>query len=414
MDNLFRKEVVEDRLSQIGLPMRITSVWMHLFTGAFVTFILLIALVIANGTYARKASVQGFLLPDSGIVKVSSPREGRVIESHINEGQQVNEGDLLFVIDVGAESIGGNTIDLTYENLTQRKSLIEQEILLLKEIGEADAVRLEQNIELKEQEIGFATQESEAIETNLELLQRIVLRHEDLSSRQLSPVDTREEAEKDLIEARLQAIGHGRYLVTLRSELDQLRTEQRVLRDRQASEKSNLLRELSSLNQQILELDNQRAILVRAPKTGIVTRQTKSVGAVVDAEDVLLSIVPDGALLEAYLYLPSKDAGFVSIGTEILIRYDAYPYQKFGLYKAFVSTISQAAVTSAELPIAVSSTTDELLFVVTARLEKAFVLVAGEERPLQVGTKFQADLVLEERMIWEWLLGPLRRLRASA
>ena len=168
------------------------------------------------------------------------------------------------------------------------------------------------------------------------------------------------------------------------------------------------------MNQQIMELDNQRAILVRAPKTGIVTRQTKSVGAVVDAEDVLLSIVPDGALLEAYLYLPSKDAGFVSIGTEILIRYDAYPYQKFGLYKAFVSTISQAAVTSAELPIAVSSTTDELLFVVTARLEKAFVLVAGEERPLQVGTKFQADLVLEERMIWEWLLGPLRRLRASA
>jgi membrane fusion protein len=413
MDNFFRKEVMEGRLSHIGLPVRVTTRWMHFFTAFFLLFIAFIIFLIVTGSYSRKAAVQGFLLPDKGVIKVISPREGQITEIHVQEGQHVKEGELLFVVNVGTESIGGNTIDAIYENLRNRQSLVKTEMQLLREIEVADAAQLAQRIELKEQEVIFSEQESIATVENVALLEGIVDRYKALSAKNLTPIGPQEEAEKELITARIEAITLGRNLATLKSEIQQLKTEQSVLDKRQANLRSNLQREFSSLGQQIAELDDQRAIRIRAPETGIVTRLTSAIGTIVNIDLVLLSLVPDGATLEALLYIPSKDAGFVNVGTEILIRYDAYPYQKFGLYKAYVKTISQAAVTGSELPFSIDAAQNEPVYVVTAKLETPYIMTSGVKRPLQIGTKFQADLVLEQRKVWEWLLGPLRQLKAS-
>ncbi len=171
-------------------------------------------------------------------------------------------------------------------------------------------------------------------------------------------------------------------------------------------------RALGELDQQIVQLADQHYQVLRAPMTGRITRLTTALGAMAEAGLPLASIVPENARLEASLYVPSSSAGFVHIGTKVRLRYDAFPYQKFGAQTAKVTSISRTAVNGRELPFPVQ--TDEPLYLVTAAIDKPVVSAFGHDEPLTPGSKFQADLVLENRRIWEWVIEPLLAVRGSA
>ena len=50
------------------------------------------------GEYTRKVHVTGFLAPDKGLIKVLPPLAGTLLEKRVTEGQQVKQGDVLFVL----------------------------------------------------------------------------------------------------------------------------------------------------------------------------------------------------------------------------------------------------------------------------------------------------------------------------
>ena len=59
----------------------------------------------------------------------------------------------------------------------------------------------------------------------------------------------------------------------------------------------------------------------------------------------LLSIIPTGSDLEAQLFAPSQAIGFIKAGQLVRMRYNAFPYQKFGHYEGEVANISRSSVT---------------------------------------------------------------------
>src|SRR2546426_11673115 len=71
---------------------------------------------------------------------------------------------------------------------------------------------------------------------------------------------------------------------------------------------------------------------VVALQSGTVTTVLAEVGQTVTPAQPIVSILPRGAALEASLYVPSRAVGFVEVGQQVLMRYQAYPYQKFGQY----------------------------------------------------------------------------------
>lgn len=62
-----------------------------------------------------------------------------------------------------------------------------------------------------------------------------------------------------------------------------------------------------------------------------------------------MTLVPASAALEARLYGPSSAIGFVRPGQQVLLRYDAYPHQKFGRYAGTVTSVSRTTVSQGEL-----------------------------------------------------------------
>jgi len=167
---------------------------------------------------------------------------------------------------------------------------------------------------------------------------------------------------------------------------------------------------LSDLAQRIAQLHGQRAHIVKATRDGIVTNLQIKQGQQASTTTPLMSLVPDNADIEARLLIPVRSAGFVSAGQDLDIRYDAFPYQKFGLYAGQVLSISSSVLLPNEinsLPLQIN----EPVYLVRAVLTQKAVTAYGREMALKSGMTFSADIKLAERSLVEWILEPILSLK---
>ena len=136
------------------------------------------------------------------------------------------------------------------------------------------------------------------------------------------------------------------------------------------------------------------------------------VGAAAGSTLPLMSVVPSDHKLDAHLYGPSRAVGFVRPGQRVLLRYQAFPYQRFGHYLGEVGSASRTAVNPSDLPAplatAGSATASEPLYRITVQLAQQAVNAYGESRVLQPGMSLEAEVSLERRRLYEWVIEPIQ------
>lgn len=170
------------------------------------------------------------------------------------------------------------------------------------------------------------------------------------------------------------------------------------------------------VDQNLIESEAKRRIVVTAPEAGIVTAAIADVGQSVDTSRPLASVVPGGAHWQAHLFVPSAAIGFVRVGEPVRVRYQAFPYQKFGQYPATVVSIARTALSATELandggPAATpGEQRDATFYRVIVALDAQHVTAYGAKQPLQAGMTLQADILQERRRLYEWVLEPLYSL----
>ena len=153
---------------------------------------------------------------------------------------------------------------------------------------------------------------------------------------------------------------------------------------------------------------------MRAPGDGRISVLIAMIGDRVTAETPLVSIMPAGAKLEGQLFVPTSKAGFVKMGQKVLLRYHAYPYQRFGLYEAVVSKIDKSVLSPQDLrALAIPVKIEEVFYRVTVTLQKQTVTVYGKPYPLTAGMLFDAIILGEKRNIWQWALDPIYSLKGN-
>jgi membrane fusion protein len=121
-----------------------------------------------------------------------------------------------------------------------------------------------------------------------------------------------------------------------------------------------------------------------------------------------MSLLPSDGQLEAELLVPSRAVGFIEPGDRVLLRYQAFPYQKFGHHKAEVVRISRSALGPNELGALIGDTkANEPFYRVTVTLARQVVTAYGRNEHLKPGMLLEADIMGERRRLVEWILEPL-------
>lgn len=124
---LFRKEVLEAKraswLGGISLAQPL-SAWM--LTAAATVVALLVGLFLLMGTYTRRSTVTGHLVPSKGLATVLAPATGVVNHLDIAEGDRVIAGQSLAIITVPRATLGsGDTAVALEQRLQERQEGVE-------------------------------------------------------------------------------------------------------------------------------------------------------------------------------------------------------------------------------------------------------------------------------------------------
>lgn len=127
----------------------------------------------------------------------------------------------------------------------------------------------------------------------------------------------------------------------------------------------------------------------------------------VGAGQSLLSILPAGSALQAQLLVPSRAIGFIEPGSRVVMRYQAFAYQKFGQQYGRVADISRSALTPAEVEALVGQQPREPVYRVKVTLDSQRVLAYGHPEPVRPGMALDADILMERRRLIEWVFEPL-------
>jgi len=403
---LFRKEVLEERGNTlVGSVVLATPVPQWLTAVLFGSIAVCLVTYICLGEYTRKARASGYVVPDRGLIKIYPQQVGSLREVRVSDGQRVSKGTVLAVVSTErVGSFGDAQAEIAKQLASRRSSLIEEKEKL-RAIYEAQS---QSNATKLRHYSGEVDQVSAAIEVQkqrVRLGEAILERHTLLSEQKFVSEGALTERKVEVLEQRGRLADLERSLSGVRRELKTLQAEQSLLPLRHDKDVASINRTMAELTAGDIENEARRELHVIAPQAGVVTAINAAPGKAATTQAPLMSLIPDNASLQAELYVPTRAAGFVRAGSSAKLQYQAFPYQKFGLYEGRVMRVSKTAVPAAELPFPPGP--GEAFYVVTVALRDPFVVAYGRREPLQVGMQLDADVELDRRTLIEWIFEPL-------
>ena len=187
-------------------------------------------------------------------------------------------------------------------------------------------------------------------------------------------------------------------LAVLKSQeqLKDLQVQIATLKSEIAQSKS----EIKSLNFQL----DQRAI--RSPVEGTIFHlPIGRPGAVVEPGQTIAQVAPQGAPLVLKAHMTSTESGFLRVGMPVKLKFDAYPFQDYGIIEGRLIWISpdskitqtaQGSVETFELEIA---------------LDRTYIQAQNKRIALTPGQTATAEVIVRQRRIIDFILDPFKKLQ---
>ncbi|HVI97785.1 MAG TPA: HlyD family efflux transporter periplasmic adaptor subunit [Sphingomonas sp.] len=409
---LFRMQVIEHkRLRRFG-----RAVPLYMADTLPIVALLLIVTIgaglwLASGSYARTATVDGWVVPDGPAARIVPAQRGTLVALDVREGQRVRRGDRLGTIEI--QSANALSADPAAESL----AIVTRERA---QIGAQRRLATSANTEERRRLADAARQ----LRLRIAALDRqIALQRARVASSRKSFAIIGDARQKNYV-SRIDYENQRRQHLDEEARLQELTAERAALggqyADNQAAIRQapiDLGRTLADLSARGMELDQRRldiagtrAIVLTAPFNGQVAALQARTGQAVGPDRPVMVVLGDDARLDVELFAPSRAIGFARVGERVRLMYDAFPYQQFGTFGGTITRISHTALAPDEIAAPVSI--DEPAYRVRVRLDAQTVQAFGGTYPIQPGMTLGANLILERQSFLDWLLAPIRAIRA--
>lgn len=412
--SLFRPESVQGRQQAwLGSIQLIRPVSLTVLTVAALVAVALVGAALVEGRYTRKAHITGYLMPDKGVLRLVSPQGGTVVERQAQEGQLVRQGDILFVLSTDRATLGIDTQASVQTRLSERERSLQATARQQTLLEQAQRAGLDKQVDALRREMAQLDAEAELQNQRLLLAQQAQARVESLRADNfISQAQVQARSEEVLnVKAQIQAVARQR--AAKQREVEVLDAQRRELPLRAQNQQGEIGRDLARLAQEAAENEARRRVVIRAPQDGVVTAVLSDVGQTVAANAAVVSLLPQGAKLQAQLFAPSSAVGFLRPDQAVQLRYQAFPYQKFGHHAGQVLQVSRTPLQSSDLaalPLPEAMKTNaaaEPMYRITVALNQQSVRAYGQDQALAAGMQIDADVLLERRRLIEWIFEPL-------
>jgi membrane fusion protein, adhesin transport system len=375
------------------------------------------------------ASAPGIVVPSASVKVVEHLEGGIITEILVEDGSEVEEGQLLARMDTGqgdaelkqmqarqvALSVRGERLLAFLENrepdfsesvAEYPKLISDQEEILKSQIASQETSRsvIESQIQQRKRELiqlrkslTVAKQQQNLTTELLEMRTRM------MESKLVSKVEfletKRAKVTADGEISRIKDDMTVNQLAIQESEnnLDNLDAE---LRQAVSQEMGTISAELEEVKNSIARIqDRVDRLEVRAPTHGIVQDlQIRTVGQVVQPAGLMMQIVPLGDVLEVEVQIASTDFGHVKQGQSVLVKVSSFEYSRFG------------GVEGELVKLAATSTLDPnglAVFKGWVSLSKPYVGKQEGRYKILPGMDVQADITTGEKTFLQYLLKPL-------
>lgn len=410
-NKLFRQEAIdaqrEKLLGEVSLA-RPVPLW--IFTAVALAFAFGLVAFSVWGEYARRERVDGFLALDSGAARLLAPESGLVAELLAKEGDEVEAGQPLIRLSFERGTASGATSgELVQKEITERMAVLEREQQQARLLGAQQTEILRRKIDDLQRELAQFDVEIKAQQNRLASSRNEFQRAEELYKDKFYSESKLIEFRNNVLDQQVKLETARRQRAGVERELSSAKAELPTIEMKVETQLDQIRRQMSELQQGSVQEEAKRENVIRAPVAGVLTNIAANRGEAVAADAPLAMVVPKGSGLHAQLLVPTRAIGFVQPGQEVVLRYDAFPFQRFGQYRGTVERVSRTVWSPGEKvgPVTVK----EPVYRVDVRLDSQHIAAGDQKLALRPGMSVNADILQEKRKVWEWVFEPVLSLK---
>jgi hemolysin D len=256
-------------------------------------------------------------------------------------------------------------------------------------------------VAIKKQEKQSAERDAVFRQTHLDTARDVLDRNQKLADQKLV-------SEIEMLEYRLAVAESEKELNVAQRRVEQIALQQQELDTERARLRADEQSEVEKLKVRIAALKRQLencagdVMSIRAPYHAVVISLAhRNPGGVVQNGAELCQLARAEGEPQVRLLLQEDGVPKLTPGQKVRLFFEAFPYQRYGTITGKLQWISPAAVNSLE----------GQRFTGRASLDQTAFRTLGQERPLRVGMKGEARLMVGTRTLVEYAFEPLRQLR---
>ena len=406
------------------------------------TILVLVVVLLAwsfLGEINEVAVAGGKVIPSGQVKTVQVKNKGIVKEITVEEGQLVQEGDVLVVLDP-------TTTTADYDSLKKRAAYYKLDIQRLTAELTQQPFTPEEDPDLEPHDLAaemalyqsrtsdYHTQRQsrldvidqkmarlQATQATYEKYAQVLAIQQEKEARLVELSEQNAISEFQLLEQQSATIEYAKNAQAELDELNSIKAEiaeaQQNLANVDASYHKDIMtalveakKEYYTVTESIKKADeDSRMATIYAPISGrVYNLNIHTLGGIVTDAQPLMQIVPEDAKLEFEVYADNKDIGFIKVGQEAEVKVETFNFQKFGMYKAEVMEISADAVNEPndqqrdkKYKLLLDPTSND-------------INVYGQPAKIEIGLNVSAEIKIKEKRIIDFFLDPFRRYTSEA
>ncbi|MBI1890567.1 MAG: HlyD family efflux transporter periplasmic adaptor subunit [Burkholderiales bacterium] len=446
-------EALEDHSAE-GISILTSEPWRYIHAGIYTMVGLVVAALLWSffGHADVMVSAQGTLWPESEVRRLYAPIDGELANVYISEGQPVLKGDVVARLNArGAIEAARNALDAQlklesaereWREFPEKRALLEKRVAALKEAVEVEERQHErrmaegtgklaqgQQAQLAEArtQVDDARRARDAAKVEADKFARLFsmtggggvsqLQVESkknaleaaenalrMAQSRVSELSARQSLEFGQAKAQLETSGQGLSSLRLQYEAAQKEASNVEEKLRLQLQTARLVADAAK-RIRFENIDKDNFLLIVAPVDGVITDVTSTQpGDKIQANMPIGGIAPKNARPLIRIEIAERDRAFLREGLPVKLKFNAFPYQRYGLIDGKLEYISPATKPSPQ--------TKQPVYEGRVTLSRDYFQVAEKRYPLRYGMTAVTEIVVRERRLIDLALDPFRQVGA--